>query len=168
MFKGINILIAMQAQHADVISSIEKCADSMSFNVKVTSRTRDCLDYSSNGKDILILGKDISDEGGFLLERWTESVAGPVWVIASGDKLSDEEENALILAGAWNVARTTPEAAVIHMTLFRYGKIVQDSKLREEVKRLKRAVIALSFMVVALFGEKMVEVLPKLLTFLGF
>lgn len=167
MFKGINIMIAMNPEYANVISAIEKCAEGMNFKVTVSNRPKDCLDFGNNGKDILVIGNRIEKDGLFLLERWVENVSGPVWVIFPEDDMDEDEEDALILAGAWNVARKIPDPAVIHMTLYRYGKVVQDAKLREEVRKLKKAIMVLALLVASLVGERIIDILPKLISLMG-
>lgn len=157
--RPVSVLIAEDDYALSTL--LERALTSMAFKVTCSATVGHALPVLGN-HDILISDLALlNGHADLLLNQWVASgsAAKPICVITASS-FNHELYEKLITCGAWNVLFKPFEIGVLQMIVSRYAQIVNHTRLASEVKRLRRAVLALTILVLILTGK---EFLPWIL-----
>lgn len=159
MYSDLTVLVAEDDR--DVREIIRRGAQARGFRINTTDSVLESFDYFP-GSDILVVDLTLANGNGRqVLQKWVQQKHSPAVVISGG--ISKGDEDRLLMDGAWNVLGKPFGWEAFYLILERYAHIVRDRATCLTVVKLRRTVIVLAFMVVALGG---VEVIPWVLKLL--
>lgn len=157
MFKDIKILI-VEDEH-EIGALLRKSLEALTFEVETVASVSSGLDHLN--ADIMFLDWKLANGTGLvLLDRWTKENHGPLCIITGQD---DDKEEGWMINGAWNILKKPFSMAVVGALAHRYAGIVLTRRIASEVKKLKRAILLLALINVALVGKEFIPFILGLL-----
>lgn len=157
MYSDLCLLISEDDRQ--VRDAIRRGVSARGFRVQTSDTVLGSLDLFAKA-DIAIIDLTLTNgDGRQVLQEWVAKKHAPVVIISRGISRGETED--MLLSGAWFVFDKPFSWEAFYLVLERYAHIVRDKRTCQTVKKLRRRVTLLSFMVVAMGG---VQVIPWILS----